>query len=130
MMKRSVFIAALAVFLAACGGGDSEPPTVNVTGEWKGTARSSSTNGAGPVSFSLNQVGSDVSGSAASPTNSCLKIGTLSGKISGNEMSGSITAGGERVDYKLTVIGNAMSGTYTAVTVVCGNDQGSFNLAR
>lgn len=117
--------------LVACGGGGSSaPPTVNATGEWKGTARDASNGATGAMSFSLNQVGADIGGSFSSPTNTCLKVGSISGTVSGNEITGKIASGDATGTFIATVIGNAMSGTYEAKSATCGSGKGSINMTR
>lgn len=131
MIKRSVLIGLFALFLAGCGGGDSSlPPTVNVTGEWKGTARDASNGATGAVSFSLNQVGANIGGSFSSPTNLCLKVGAISGTVSGNEIAGKIASGDASGTFIAIVIGNAMSGTYEVKSATCGTGKGSINMTR
>jgi hypothetical protein len=124
-------VAFITSLLMACGGGSSSaPPTVNVTGEWKGTARDAGTGSTGPMTFSLNQVAADVGGSFSSPNSTCLKVGSISGSVSGNEFTGKIASGDATGTFIATVIGNAMSGTYEAKSATCGSAKGSINMTR
>ncbi len=129
---KSIAALTCTLLLAACGGGGSSsaPPTVNVTGEWKGTARDASNGATGSMSFSLNQVGADVGGSFSSPTNTCLKVGSISGTVSGNEFTGKIASGDATGTFIATVVGNAMSGTYEAKSATCGSGKGSINMTK
>lgn len=120
----------IAVLLVACGGGSSSaPPTVDVTGNWKGTARGQA-GGTGVITFSFKQTGADVGGSMGIPNNSCIKNAAVSGSVSGNEFSGQVAAGDIKASFKGVVIGNAMSGTYDVNSGPCGTELGTFNVTR
>lgn len=129
--------------LGGCGGdgdgdGSSAPPTVNVTGNWSGSWRSSTrVEYAGNITFlPLTQTGSMLSGQirfTGSLVVSCFSGGALSvsGVLSGNSFTASLTAGGIRVDVDGSVTGNQMSGTYTVnAGGVCTGDTGTFSASR
>jgi hypothetical protein len=119
-----------ASFLMACGGGGSASPSVDVTGTWKGTARNSSSGLTESITFNLKQTGSDVVGSLAAPSNVCVKNAVVTGSVSGVDFNGQAIVGDIRVNYKGTVVGNAISGTYEVTSGPCGTGLGTFNVIR
>jgi len=120
--------------LVGCGGGgggggnDCTPPSVSVTGSWSGTWRSQNGVDAGTMSFLLNQNGTALEGEFAVGGSPCWSGGTVSGNVCGDTISGSLSAGGIRVDVAATVTGTQMNGTYNAVSAgACSGDTGTFS---
>jgi hypothetical protein len=96
-MKRIIGLLAMTMVVAfmtlGCGdgGGDSSPPpappAVDVTGTWSGPYNSS-VFGSRSMTMNLQQIGGSVTGTYSSSTGA---LGTVSGSVSDNTMSGTIT---------------------------------------
>lgn len=124
-----------AVALGGCGGGGgggSSAPTVDVTGSYTGRWESSDGNGGGAIQFlSLVQSAGAVSGQLSFSNSPCFSGGAVSGVVSGDQFSGSLTAGNIRVDFEATVTGNQMNGTYDTVNAgACTGNQGTFTASK
>lgn len=79
----------------------------------------------------LAQSGSSVSGTTLVQNSPCLSNGDVSGSVSGDELSGAMTAGGISITFDTTVQGAQMSGTYDAVSAgACTGDTGTFTATR
>lgn len=130
-------LAAALLALSGCGGGGGrggspEPPTVDVTGTRSGTWRSGYGVDGGNIEFeSPSQNGAMVTGEASFTTSPCSSGGALSGVVSGNDLTASLTAGSIRVDADATIAGNQMNGTYDTVSAgACTGGTGTFSATR
>lgn len=110
-MKRLlwVFIGLAVMGSAGCASAPSAPPTVDVTGNWQGTW--SSAHGAGPITMSLKQTGSQYSGDLTMSGELVPRSGATQGVVSGNEMR--LVEPSDLGGY-LTVQGDEMTGVLRA----------------
>jgi hypothetical protein len=92
---------------------DPEPPTVDLTGNYQGTAYDPPY--AVSVEMSLIQTGSRVDGTARLYGADCIFNLTVEGAVSGNTLVGSATEGETQVDARLEADGPSLAGVYAIV---------------
>ena len=131
---KHVVLGCAAALLGACGGNSSTPSgpssNVDVSGTWNATWTSVSGQ-VGHGSMQLTQEGASISGTTLVQNSPCLANADVSGSLSGDELSGAMTAGGMSITFDSTVQGAQMSGTYDAVSAgACTGDTGTFTATR
>jgi hypothetical protein len=136
---RSFFVAYVSLLLAcsACSGNSggsiastsSTSPAADVTGEWAG--RATALGDTISVSADLVQTGSSISGSMRSP-GGCIGGGKVSGSISGDSVSATVTAGDVVATFDLTLSNDdQLDGTFDLPpSGVCAAQRGSLSLTR
>jgi len=73
----------------------------------------------------------EVTGQISFTNSPCFSGGDLSGQVSGNRLTGSLTAGSIRVDFDGTVTGDQLNGTYDTINAgACTGDTGTFSVSR
>ncbi|HRQ09930.1 MAG: hypothetical protein WC972_00450 [Trueperaceae bacterium] len=127
------------VLLAGCAtaapkgppkGPPSGPPTVDVTGTWTGTW-DSTTDGDGGVVADLQQSGSSLGGTVTITGSVCIHSGTVTGTISGSQVTFGVVNAGDTVQYSASnVTANQMTGTYEVTTGLCKGDEGTFDISK
>ena len=138
-MGRPAALASLVFFMGACGssatsGGQGKTtPTPStgasaIAGAWSGTWQSTNQAGSGTFTLTWTQQGSDLSGTITVTKTPCVANGTLTGKVSGNQIEFGAVQGTYRIDYRGSVSGNSMSGTYASPT--CGNAKGNWSATK
>lgn len=136
-MKRLFYAFLLLATLAACGGGDSATPpsaSVNATGTWHGSYNST-VFGAQTMTLNIQQNGSALTGTYSSSTGA---TGTISGSVSGNTASVTITVttpgcgghfdGTGIIDTQTNP--DTMSFQYNGSSTCGGNESGTGNLTK
>jgi hypothetical protein len=110
-----------AALLTGCSGTD-------ITGDWDGDW-TSATGVRGDLSFSLEQDGDLVSGSADFSGSNCFSGGKVDGRLSDDDdFRGSLEAGSIQIDFDGAVTDDRMNGTYRAVSAgLCTGDTGTFD---
>jgi uncharacterized protein (TIGR03437 family) len=123
------------------GGGTSNTiyfnvsPTVEVirlTGAWQGTW-SSTLGFRGSATANLTQTGNALNGTISLADSPCFSSGTVSGTISGNQISLALTfSGGQKASFKgaANLAGNAITGQYTVQTGSCAGDTGGIAIGK
>ena len=121
-MKTLPALALLALLAAGCG--------ANVNGPWKGTWTGAAVSGG--VSLDIAQSGSSLTGVATLTGSACVSAGSLSGKVDGDKVSGSVDSGGDSWKFDGAVAdGDAtISGTYTFAGGNCEGQSGTFTLKK
>jgi hypothetical protein len=115
------------LILVACGGSGTAS---SVSGIWTGSW-ASRTGVSGTTNLTLAQSGDSVVGSLTFTGSPCFANGDISGTLSGDMLSATITAGGIVVALNVTITGDALSGTYQAVSAgECTGDTGTFSANR
>ena len=128
-------VVSLLIFSTACGGSNvvSTPPSVNLSGMWKGTWASNQSPRGGNVEAVISQSGTSLSGTATVTGSPCFTSGSVSGAVSGNNVTfGVLFSGGQQALFSGTVGsgGTIISGTYAVSGGLCNGDTGSFNLTK
>jgi hypothetical protein len=118
-MKKLVILMLTVLTLSGCGGGGSSsgggtPPTIDATGMWRGTVIETAF-GTSTATLILVQSGASVTGTYSTSLNS---TGSVSGSVSGNVLSCSITPTG---------CTGTMAGTGTVTTNSTGKQQMAFS---
>jgi hypothetical protein len=104
------------------GGGKTTPPSVaNITGDWRGTWNDAGGT-SGEISLSLEQSKASVSGSALLTGSECISNGTVSGNVSGNNVTLTIDAGTEQATFTATFNQNALTGELKYTEGACKGD--------
>ncbi|MEN6475926.1 MAG: hypothetical protein ABFD81_18065 [Syntrophaceae bacterium] len=143
-MKRiSVFVVMLILLLSGCGGGgsdsggeeksknESEDQVLDASGSWAGTWYSLNAINGGELSFELEQDGDDLTGTANFTGSPCFAGGSFAGKIDGEKITGTMTAGGIVVKVAMTITGNDVNGSYLVESGgACTNDGGTITASR
>src|SRR5262245_31144154 len=107
---RRYLIALLTLTIAACATTPSAPPTVDVTGVWRGTWAGRGRAGSGNFNLTLAQKGSEVTGTIETTgTARGINGPIVQGSVSKNVYHLVTTTG--QVSGDLTVNGDSMSGT-------------------
>lgn len=150
-MRRWLLVVAMGLIVGACGGNESPtspaapsapsapsvpsaPAAPNISGTWRGTARSSIFAGASVnIAATLTQTGASISGTyACSPAADCdHSSGTITGAISGNSLTAQVAFpdGHSCGAFNGALSGNTLSGNYSC-TDPRGNDQGSWTMTK
>jgi hypothetical protein len=135
-MKR-ILLGTVAALVCACGGSDSStvaPPGnasgLDVSGTWSATWTSRSGQiGQGTLQFT--QSVASVAGTAVIDDSPCFANVDVSATIAGDELTGTMTAGGASATFDTTVDGSRMSGTYDVVSGgTCTGDTGTIIATR
>ena len=103
--------------------------TVDITGTWSGSWASSNGINNGNISAVLTQSGTSVIGTLSITGSPCISNGSVSGTVSGNNVSFGIISGSDTVEYNATYTSTSMSGTYSVTTGACAGDTGTFSLS-
>jgi hypothetical protein len=133
---RTMLLGLVAALLCACGGsgsstlGSGDPAAVDVSGTW--TATWTSRDGQiGHGSLQLTQSATGITGTALVQGSPCFANADVSGTVEGDQLSGTMTAGGASATFDTTVTGADMSGTYDVVAAgACTGDTGTFIASR
>ncbi len=111
------------------GGGGGNGPSIDLTGDWKGTWSDSAGN-TGEATFSLTQSGSNITGTVSVTGDDCLTRGNVTGNVSGSTTNLSIQSGAETVTLNGAYNNAAKSLTgrwsYTASSLGCTGDTGDY----
>ena len=100
-----------------------------MTGTWPGTYESTSTPGAnGTFTIQFTQTGSQLTGSIDIQGTPCITTGTISGTLSGGQITFGAVEGAQTIAYTGSVSGNTMSGTYSAPQ--CDNGKGTWTATK
>jgi tetratricopeptide (TPR) repeat protein len=110
--------------------GSPPPPTVHLTGDWRGTWKDMLGAG-GDVTFSLTHNNDNVSGTVSISGNPCLTTGDISGRVSGTSANLIIQSAGETIslDAEADTTSKTLTGSwnFTASGVGCAGDRGTFS---
>ena len=130
-MKKLVSVIAivtLSIFLVSCGGGSSSSGvSVNLTGSWSGSWRSS-TGQTGALTASFTQSGATFSGPATIYNSNCFGYEYATGTLSGSNVQIGISS--NAIIFNGSVSGSTISGTYYVYATACSGDAGTFVLRR
>lgn len=145
----------LVLVAAACGGGASGPasptgtghvatsppvvatsPTPSqsgaagaIQGPWDGTWTSTSSPGSsGTFHIDFTQSGDQLNGSITITNTPCITTGTITGVLTGSQITFGAVKGGQTIAYTGMVSGTSMSGTYAAPQ--CGNGIGKWDATK
>lgn len=143
-MKKAILVIVTGV-LFGCGGGGGDgtsgqtsaaPPTVNVTGTWRGSVTSSLT-GTSTVTYDLFQNGANVTGNYSTTAGA---LGSVTGTISGNTGTFTVTPSQAGCTGSISVTGNVtvpvgggqptMSFSYNGSTSCGGTENGTGNVTK
>lgn len=125
-MKRLVMVGVFCL-IAGCGGNDTGPSNLSLSGTWAGRAVSNMFGGIN-IQVSLTQSGSSLTGTWVSDQNS----GQLTGSVGGSSVSANLTSADPRqcpFTVTATVSGSSMSGTYAAYNCTVA-DGGTISLTK
>ena len=132
-MRWMTAFAVVAAACCACGGGSSTGGPgagVNVTGTWNATWVSSG-GASGHGTIQLAQMPGGVTGTVQVQGSPCFANADVSGSISGDSFTGTMTAGGASAAFDLTVGATQMSGTYDVTSGgACTGDSGTLTASR
>jgi hypothetical protein len=103
--RRSWLLSSLCIAFVACATAATQPPSVDVTGNWAGEWIGLAVPGNGPVTMTLAQTGANVTGDIVMGGGSPY-TGRVSGTVSGDDFS--ISYPGGRAHF--AVKGNEMTG--------------------
>ncbi len=121
-------ILTLSIFLVSCGGGSSSSGvSVNLTGSWSGSWRSS-TGQAGVLTASFTQSGATFSGPATIYNSNCFGYEYATGTLSGSNVQIGISS--NAIIFNGSVSGSTISGTYYVYATACSSDAGTFVLRK
>jgi hypothetical protein len=131
-----MLLGAVAALACACGGSSStntssgNPGGLDLSGTWSATWTSRDGQ-IGQGTMQLTQTATGISGTVLVSGSPCFANGDVSGSLAGDELTGSMTAGGASVTFDTTVDGSQMSGTYDAVSAgACTGDTGTLIATR
>ena len=135
-MKKVTTVIVL-LLVAGCGGNESptSPSSVaNISGTWRGTAISSIVGGTVNIAATLNQNGTNVTGTYACSPGSiqCIQAsGTIRGTMSGNSLTAQLIYPDNSScgAFNGTLSGSTLSGSY-ACTTRLGEDRGTWQMSR
>ena len=123
-----ITILTLSIFLVSCGGGSSSSGvSVNLTGSWSGSWRSSRGQ-TGSLTASLSQSGATFSGPATLYNSNCFGHEYATGTLSGSTVKIGISS--NAIIFNGSVSGSTISGNYYVYTTACSGDAGTFVLRR
>ena len=117
----------LASLLLGCGGGSSSGVSVNLTGSWSGSWRSS-TGQTGSLTASFSQSGATFSGPATIYNSNCFGYEYATGTLSGSNVEIGISS--NAIVFNGSVSGSTISGTYYVYATACSSDAGTFVLRK
>ena len=117
----------LARLLLGCGGGSSSGVSVNLTGSWSGSWRSS-TGQTGSLTASFSQSGATFSGPATIYNSNCFGYEYATGTLSGSNVEIGISS--NAIVFNGSVSGSTISGTYYVYATACSSDAGTFVLRK
>lgn len=130
-MQRVLFrivICVLCLPLLSCGGGSSSSGvSVNLTGSWSGSWRSS-TGQTGALAASFSQSGATFNGPVTIYNSNCFGYEYATGTLSGSNVQIGISS--NAIIFDGSVSGSTISGTYYVYTTACSGDAGTFVLSR
>jgi hypothetical protein len=137
-MWRSVALLVLVLFLSGsicCGDDDDnplEPAAYDITGTWYGSWSSNEPGYSGELYADFTQDDNDFTGEVMLTDSDCFSYGTISGTISGDEMTYSFRVGSQTLIQKAGTFTdeNHVSGTYEVVAGDCTGDEGTWELTR
>ena len=121
-LRGLALVALLSVF--GCG--------ADASGGWSGTWTGANASGAGNMTLSLRQLGSQVSGEAIVLGAGCFAGGTVSATVSGDTISATASSGQVemRMDGTLSSDDRTMGGTYVFAGGVCTGQNGEWSVSR
>ena len=123
-----ITILTLSIFLVSCGGGSSSSGvSVNLTGSWSGSWRSS-TGQTGSLTASFSQSGATFSGPATIYNSNCFGYEYATGTLSGSNVQIGISS--NAIIFNGSVSGSTISGTYYVYATACSSDAGTFVLRK
>jgi hypothetical protein len=100
-----------------------------ISGSWTGTWQSTKTeSSSGNFQATFNQSGDTFTGTIEVSAR-CVSHGTLTGSLSGDNITFGAVNGAETVAFDGTISGNTMSGNYTTGSA-CGHDKGTWTASR
>ncbi len=120
----------------SCGSDNSSlPPStgssgIDITGTWEGTWASSNQIDDGSLTASFTQSGTSFEGTISITNSPCISTGSVSGSISGNDISFGVVAGTDKTLFTATVTSNSMSGKYVVTSGYCSGDTGIFSVLK
>ena len=99
-----------------------------VAGTWQGTWTNTS-GGAASGTFQIDwqQQGSKLNGTIAITGTPCLAGGRITGNLDGDAIDFGVVSGAYKVNYKGSLSGTTMSGTYSTD---CGNSKGTWEASK
>ncbi|MEA2556202.1 MAG: hypothetical protein QOI60_1533 [Actinomycetota bacterium] len=111
----------------AQGGGDGSTASA-LAGRWKGTWTNTSGDAAsGSFQIDWTQHGSKLAGTIAITGTPCLTGGHITGTVKGSAIDFGVVSGTYQVDYKGSLSGADMSGSYSTD---CGNGKGTWEATK
>jgi len=127
-LLATITILTLSIFLVSCGGGSSSSGvSVNLTGSWSGSWRSS-TGQTGALAASFSQSGATFNGPVTIYNSNCFGYEYATGILSGSNVQIGISS--NAIIFDGSVSGSTISGTYYVYTTACSGDAGTFVLGR
>jgi hypothetical protein len=123
-----IAILTLSIFLVSCGGGSSSSGvSVNLTGSWSGSWRSS-IGQSGALTGSFTQSGATFNGPVTIYNSNCFGYEYATGTLSGSNVQIGISS--SAIIFNGSVSGSTISGTYYVYTTACSGDAGTFVLRK
>ena len=119
--------------IAGCSGGSSSSGGGgggDLTGNWTGTWVSSVFVAWGNVSMNIVQSGTSISGSAVLTGSPNFPNCTISGSVSGNNMTATVVSGSNTAVFTATYSSTSMNGTYGITTGASAGDFGTFSMNK
>jgi hypothetical protein len=124
-LVRGCLLAVLA--LPACGSGARDSLLGGWSGQW---ASNGGSTGDVQTNFTADD-GRRFDGSIQFSGSPCFSGAAITGELVGDDITGTITAAGIRIDYTATLQAELMSGSYNAVFAGdCTGDSGTFSLDK
>jgi hypothetical protein len=115
--------------LTACIAKSSSPPD-DITGDWHGSYKDAGGN-TGTIDATFTQNGTTLGGSMLLNWGCAVaNDASVTGTITGNDLSASMVYGFTTVNIKGTRSGTSVSGTFTIAGGICNGDAGTFTLGR
>ena len=122
--------------LTGCGaaedGIDQVAEQAGLSGDWSGTWKNEAGT-EGLASFHIEQKGLSVMGTVTFHDNPCLRVATISGRISGTSVAADLDFGNTHLEYEASLFGGTeMKGIYESVLQggPCESHQGVLSLVR
>jgi hypothetical protein len=111
---------------------DGTASPADVSGSWSGNWNSADKVSGGSVSANFEQSGTSFSGSVTIGGSPCISNGSVSGTISGSDISFGVVSGASTITFTATVTLDSMNGTYKVLdtTGFCAGDIGAFSMTR
>jgi len=113
---------ALAAGSGGGGGGDdggTTPSPKNISGDWRGSWTEKEGTGSGEINLSLSQSDTSINGTASVTGSECISTGTVSGNISGDQVTLTIVSGAEQATFSAVYNHPTMNGELAYTTGAC-----------